>query len=339
MALALQEESSTAWDDPLVGDYGAPGSSTATTYNPSTPTRPDTLTADAVYGGIVVSWGAPGDNSASSYEVAEYTANTPVTSATIVWTGNATNCYRPFSSSSTRYYWVRSVRGARKSGWRGSGETSTGVGATSLLPTSEALTGTLDKSTASGNGSTPVTTDTVTCTASGGSGTGYTYTWTYVSGDDSPQSITPNSPSSAATTFNGTANSKEAVWKCVVDDSLSGGPVDSDHVTVTIGPGSLSASASPSLLNKMFSGGGSQTTGTTTCTASGGTATYTYAWSRVSGDTTITATASTSATTAFNMSSAEEASAIWKCTVTDSASPQVTADSNNVTVRFINMDT
>jgi hypothetical protein len=334
VTLNLQEEVSTAWSDPDTGDYGTPGSTTVTSYNASTPTKPTSISAAGVYGGIVVSWEKPGDNSADMYEVAEYTASTPVTSGSVVWTGRATSCMLPKTTSVTRYYWVRSARDTRKSGWRGSGETTTGVGATSLLPSTEALTGTLDKSTASGAGGTPVTTDTVTCTAAGGSGTGYTYSWSRVSGDTT---ITANSSSSAATTFNGTTNDDEAVFKCAVDDSASNGPVDSDYVTVTIGSNALSASV-PSSVTKQFNGSSSQTTSSKTCTATGGTPTYSYAWTRVSGNTAITADSSTSASTTFSISVGETVQAVWKCTVTDSAGSPAVVDSNNITIYFVRLD-
>jgi hypothetical protein len=325
VSLNLQEETAAAWDDPAVGDYGTPGSTTVTSSTPSIPTKPTSVSANGVYGGIVVSWGSPNDSTPDTYEVAQYTANTPVASASVVWSGRASSCMLPFTTSVTRYYWVRSVRNAVKSGWRGSGETTTGVGATSLIPANETLTASLDKATAYGAGSTPVTTDTVTCTAAGGSGTGYTYTWSRVSGDTT---VTANSGSSAATTFNGTTSDDEAIFKCAVDDSLGGGPVDSDYVTVTIGPSALGASVSPNFVDKTFTGSGSETTSSLTCTATGGTGPYTYLWTRVSGDSRITATASTSATTAFNMNPVAERSAVFKCTVTDSASPQAVVLSN-----------
>ena len=340
VSLTLQEETISAWADPAVGDYLTPSSESSTAFGDSTPDKPLSITADGVYGGIVVSWVPASNASADSYEVAEHTANTPVSSGTIVWSGSASNALIPKATSVTRYYWVRAVRGTHKSGWRGSGETTTGVGATSLAPASEGLTGSLDKSTVSGSGATPVTTDQVTCTAAGGSGTGYTYTWTYVSGDDSPQTITPNSPSSAATTFNGTTNNKTAVWKCVVDDSLGGGPVDSDHVTVSIGGTPLASSLSTTLLEHFYTSTPDNTTGSAVCTASGGTPTYTYQWSRQSGSTSITANSATSATTTFNIASGAsgDQTAVFYCTVTDSASPQATAQSSNtVTVKFYDL--
>ena len=72
-----------------------------------------------------------------------------------------------------------------------------------------------------------------------------------------------------------------------------------------------------------------------TVTASGGTGPYTYAWSKVSGDSAISATASTAATTAFSaiVGKNQEKSAVWKVIVTDSLS--ATAEATvNVSLRY-----
>jgi hypothetical protein len=71
-----------------------------------------------------------------------------------------------------------------------------------------------------------------------------------------------------------------------------------------------------------------------TVTASGGTPAYTYAWTRLSGATTITANSSTSATTSFNCTglvAGEINEAVFRCTVTDSVSATDTVD---VSVKF-----
>lgn len=67
-------------------------------------------------------------------------------------------------------------------------------------------------------------------------------------------------------------------------------------------------------------GPGSVTSDPATVVASGGTPGYTYAWTRVSGDTSIFCNSPTSATTTWTRSSATVHiyTAVWKCTVTDS---------------------
>lgn len=323
--LSLQEETSAAWADPSTGDYGSPSSATPPSLSSPSPGAPSGVIADGTYGGIAVDWDEPADHSAASYEVLE-SASSSMSSPAIVWNGSATSCWRAFSVTTTRYYQVRSVgANGQRSAYVGSG--AYGVGATSMAPAAVPLTVTLDKSSAYGAGATPVTTDTVTATAAGGSGTGYTYSWSRVSGDTT---ITANSASSAATTFNGTTNDDEAVFKCAVDDSASGGPVDSAHITVTIGAAALTATLDKSTLSKIGTG----TTGSVTCTATGGTAPYTsYAWAWDSGSTGMTINSPTAATTTFTYTGSLPAWAKFKCTVTDTATD--TATSGTVTASYV----
>lgn len=93
----------------------------------------------------------------------------------------------------------------------------------------------------------------------------------------------------------------------------------------------LSVSASPTYVENIISSPGIATTDTTTATATGGSGSKTYSWTRVSGDTGLVPTASTSATTAFQGSVGgsypTSRSAVFKCTVTDSSG---SASSNNV---------
>ena len=93
----------------------------------------------------------------------------------------------------------------------------------------------------------------------------------------------------------------------------------------------LSASLSGSSASASGTGGGPFTTNSITVTASGGTAPYTYSWSKVSGDT-MTISSSTAATVSWTDSGTAPSSlnSVWKCTVTDSASR--TVDSANVSV-------
>lgn len=76
--------------------------------------------------------------------------------------------------------------------------------------------------TQSGPSYSSVTTGTCTVTVTGGVGP-FTYAWTIVSGDPS---FTPNSPTSASTTFTGTTTDPGvptfATYKCVVTDTATG---------------------------------------------------------------------------------------------------------------------
>ena len=100
----------------------------------------------------------------------------------------------------------------------------------------------------------------------------------------------------------------------------------------------LAASANPTSVTGAGSGFAPETvtTGSTTVTAAGGVAPYTYNWVRVSGDANIRTTNPAAATTRFeyvNMPVGASASAIFRCTVTDAALAtvivEVTADLMN----------
>ncbi|MEL7447750.1 MAG: hypothetical protein AAFN78_00995 [Pseudomonadota bacterium] len=72
---------------------------------------------------------------------------------------------------------------------------------------------------------------------------------------------------------------------------------------------------------------------TRTCEAAGGDAPYTYQWTRVSGDTQITAVASTSATTSFQSTGTNQLrQAVFRCDVTDDFAPPNVVQSNTITV-------
>lgn len=85
--------------------------------------------------------------------------------------------------------------------------------------------------------------------------------------------------------------------------------------------------------------GGTQTTSSATVTASGGTAPYTYAWTKTSGDT-LTLSGASSNTTTFagdpSLDSDGTLTAEYKCTVTDSAGSPLTANvSIGVTIVYL----
>ena len=100
----------------------------------------------------------------------------------------------------------------------------------------------------------------------------------------------------------------------------------SNAPTISISPGSLYT---------IISGGGSATSSSATATASGGAGGYTYAWTRVSGDS-YTINSSTSASTTFTttLSNGQFKSGIYRCTVT---SGSVTA-SADIQVDFESFD-
>jgi hypothetical protein len=83
--------------------------------------------------------------------------------------------------------------------------------------------------------------------------------------------------------------------------------------------GALSGYANKSSVGGTRLGPGSVTSATVTVTATGGTGPYTYAWSKIAGDT-ITATAPTSNATAFSgtVGGGETITATFQCVITDS---------------------
>ena len=92
-----------------------------------------------------------------------------------------------------------------------------------------------------------------------------------------------------------------------------------------------SASASPTSVSGTGVAPATVTSGSTTCTASGGFAGYTYSWTFVSG-TALTVNTATSASTTFShhFVTTGTVTAVYKCVITDSKGN--TASSNNVSV-------
>lgn len=96
----------------------------------------------------------------------------------------------------------------------------------------------------------------------------------------------------------------------------------------------LSGSVNPSSIQHDYSGSSSATSESVTVTATGGTPGYTYAWTRVSGSSDISADSASAATTTFSVTSLADGgtkSALMRCTITDSAAATYTLD---VAVQF-----
>lgn len=89
----------------------------------------------------------------------------------------------------------------------------------------------------------------------------------------------------------------------------------------------LSASISGGPASGSILGAGPVTTGSITCSPTGGTAPYSYAWTFVSGNS-FTVDSPTSATTAFSttLSTAETKTATYRCTITDANGEAAFAD-------------
>lgn len=97
----------------------------------------------------------------------------------------------------------------------------------------------------------------------------------------------------------------------------------------TVSP--LSAIASPDPVSGTTFGTGTATTNATTVTPSGGTAPYTYAWTRVSYEASVapSITSAAAASTTFTQTgigTGESYGAVFRCTVTDANGLTATAD-------------
>jgi len=99
----------------------------------------------------------------------------------------------------------------------------------------------------------------------------------------------------------------------------------------------LSAANAPSPATGGTLGTGTAISATVTCTPTGGTGPYTYAWTRISYTSATAPTINSAATAATGFTQtglgpAESESAVFRCTVTDSLAATATAD---VTVTFL----
>lgn len=314
--LVLREEASTDWSDPAVGDYVVPGTITAPTVGVYTPSPPTNLTAVGLAGFISFSWTAPSVvPTGASYQLYEYTASTPFSSATLIWTGSSTNTVIAKTDTTTRYYWVRLL--ASDGGTSSTNPTTTGLAA-AAASISTTLNATASPSSLSTSGTgTPLTTASTTVTPTGGTSP-YTYAWTRISGSTS---ITANTASAASTTFTGASlasgTTYSAVFRCTVTDNVAA--TKTVDVNVEVIRLAMTASASPTSLYKTGPTS-SQTTASTTVTPSGGVSPYTYSWALLSGDS-MTINSPTAATTTFSktgMLSGDSFSGTYRCTVTDS---------------------
>jgi hypothetical protein len=119
---------------------------------------------------------------------------------------------------------------------------------------------------------------------------------------------------------------RNAIFRCTVTDSASPEATYTVDVAVSVSRPAMSAAASPGVLYK-FALIASSTTASTTVTPSGGSGSYTYQWTRLSGGY-FTINSPTSATTTFtatNLAAGQFVTGTYQCTVTDTSSPQQTA--------------
>ncbi len=128
-----------------------------------------------------------------------------------------------------------------------------------------------------------------------------------------------------------TDTSTRYYWMTALYSGLESDEVPSDDgiaaAALTITAGFRANGSSSQIFSFTF--GATKTTGSVTVTPANGAAPYTYAWTRTSGSTKLSAASATSATTAFNAVDLvvnEPQAAIFRCTVTDNASATATWD-------------
>lgn len=114
--LVLQEEASTDWSDPAVGDYTTLGTITPPSAGSYTPPSPTALTATSISGGVLLSWSSPELAPGSYFEIYRYTSSTPFASATLIATTYGNTYLDVGAAANTYYYWVRPVSGSGTAG-------------------------------------------------------------------------------------------------------------------------------------------------------------------------------------------------------------------------------
>lgn len=323
LELVLREETSSNWTDPATGDYETPTSVTDPTPSDYKPLSASGLTAKNLTSGFTLSWTAPSVFPLGAiYEIWEYTSITPFSSATKIWSGGTTSVFISKTDTTTRYYWVvvRSKDGVASDAFPSGNGVAAGAASISATLTASSSPSSLSKTDSGAS----ITSASTTVTATGGT-TPYTYSWARTSGSNL---ISADSAAAATTTFTGTTlasgTTYEALFTCTVTDNVAA--TATTTVTVSLTRTGMSASASPSSLYTL-STDPDITSDSTTVTPSGGVAPYTYSWAKVSGDT-LTLSNASAATTTFSKNSIPEwefVSALYRCTVTDSSSPALTA--------------
>lgn len=340
--LILREAGSADWSDPSGGEYGTPSAIASPIAGGFKPDEPDNLTAQGLQDSIYFTWTpAQTHNTGVRYKLYEHTSSTPFSSAAVVAQDIVgTSVILKKADTTTRYYWLVAVD--FYSGLESDPEpATTGVaGAASGVATALDATASVSSIYKLLDGVSTGDTDSVTVTPSGGT-PGYTYAWTRVSGSTA---ITANSATAATTTFDCSSISDgqtlEAVMRCTVTDNVAA--TKTVDVVVTFEradtPAVLSVTPSDYFLFKFLVGVSSGNTNQVTATAAGGVPGYSYSWSRISGSTSITANASSSATTSFavtGITNGQELSAVFRVTATDAAAATATAD---VSVTFLRED-
>jgi hypothetical protein len=339
IAIESREENSEAYADPDVADYGEPGAAVSPAPQIELPSPVTNFSAQGGRGGIQFTWDLPAVGLMGGIvELWEYPSATPFSSATKIWDGLASGKWITKTDTTQRYYWVRVRSGLLYSSVV---PASDGLPAKSAVVDSTLSASALPTS-ASGTDSDldgDATTNSVTVTPVGGA-PGYTYAWTWTSGGTG---IDIDSSSSATTTFSESTSlsageTRSGIARCTVTDGAAATYTVDVAVQIDRPSASVIASISPTALHGSRLGAGSVSTsapnsGFSVCTGvpSGGT----YSWVRVSGDSSVNPTNSTSQSTRFSATSVgvgSDKNASFACDYTQGGN---TTRSNTVSVVLI----
>ena len=223
------EEEETDWDDPAIGDYTVPGTSTGPAPGGLVPGAPTNFTALPIIDGILFTWLPPSISTwASTYNIYEYTPGTA--SPDVASFANSTKIASKLTGTSrsiikndttTRYYWMTTLDLFSQ---EESSPVPAGTGvASQALSVTAGFRATVEPNTLNAfvSGTSEATTGAAVVTAYNGTPT-YAYSWVRTAGDST---ITANSSGAATTTFTCTGltsgETNSATFRCTVTDSAS----------------------------------------------------------------------------------------------------------------------
>lgn len=330
VAITGQQESAAVYADILTANYITPNT-VIPVQQVDSPNPPTSLSTVGQQGSILVKWGRSSTPSVN-YQLEQSTSSS-MSSAVVVYDGPDSQALIEQTGTTIFYFRVRAYKNGQYSSYvPTTGGTS---GAASGVSTALAVTVSSGSASSSSTASSQ-TTPSVTVTASAGT-PAYSYAWTWLSGGSG---ITINSASAATTSFTATAlgnpETRSGVARCTVTDAASGSKTVDVSVSIQRIASFAASAAGTSPLSKSANNN-TITSNPITCTASGGTAPYTYAWSIVTHNdpnSTPTINNSTSQTCTVTTNDSPVAqrdiSVTVRCVITDNVG--ATATSNNVTI-------
>jgi len=105
--LQVREDSSSAYDDPPVGEYSVRTASGVVDFGDMQVPVPSGLTATSVENGVLLQWQAPRPTSAYDEIYLYASPDSSWANAVEIWSGRATSYLHELDPGVTRYYWTR----------------------------------------------------------------------------------------------------------------------------------------------------------------------------------------------------------------------------------------